>query len=289
MTTRKDATQTPTPIQLRRPGGTRTLMRCMGYLRPYWRYVTGSYLVLLIINGITLSLPLIIRSIIDDGIAKGAADLIWRGVLAIMGLTLINGLFTFLSGRWTEVASQGVAYDLRNEIHDKLQSLSFSYHDRSETGQLLARSIGDVDRIRFLTGRAFLRMITVTVLIVTVAISMFVMNGRLALLTLTTIPFLAYGAMDFGRRFRPMFRAIREQMDRLTTHLEQNLRGARIVTAFAQEGKEIQRFDDKNAAVFQLNIAAARIRATNMPPSAFSHIERNLYIVKGFCFFPIRS
>jgi ATP-binding cassette subfamily B protein len=163
------------------------------------------------------------------------------------------------------VASQTVAYDLRNAIHDKLQSLSFSYHDRSETGQLLARSVGDVDRIRFLTGRAFLRMITVTVLIITVAISMFVMNWRLALLTLTTIPFLAYGAMDFGRRFRPMFRAIRQQMDGLTTHLEQNLRGARIVTAFAQEDKEIQRFDEKNAEVFQLNIAAARIRATNMP------------------------
>ena len=261
----KDATETPTPIQLRRPGGTRTLMRCMGYLRPYWRYVTGSYLVLLINNGITLSLPLIIRSIIDDGIAVGAGDLIWRGVLAIVGLTLINGLFTFLSGRWTEVASQSVAYDLRNAIHAKLQSLSFSYHDRSETGQLLARSVGDVDRIRFLTGRAFLRMIMVTVLIVTVAISMFVMNWRLALLTLTTIPFLAYGAMDFGRRFRPMFRAIRQQMDGLTTHLEQNLRGARIVTAFAQEEKEIHRFDHKNTEVFQLNIAAARIRATNMP------------------------
>jgi ABC-type multidrug transport system fused ATPase/permease subunit len=261
----RSAAQAPAPIQLRRPGGTRTLMRCMRYLRPYWPYVAGSYLLLLINNGITLSLPLIIRSIIDDGIGGGNASLIWQGVLTIMGLTLINGLFTFFSGRWTELASQSVAYDLRNAIHDKLQSLSFSYHDRSETGQLLARSVGDVDRIRFLTGRAFLRMITVTVLIITVAIAMFTMNWRLALLTLTTIPFLAYGAMDFGRRFRPMFRAIREQMDGLTTRLEQNLRGARIVTAFAQEEKEIQRFDDKNTEVFQLNIAAARIRATNMP------------------------
>ena len=260
-----DAPQAPTPIQLRRPGDTRVLLRCMGYLRPYWRHVVGSYLILLINNGITLSVPLIVRSIVDEGIAGGASDLIWRGVLSILGLTLISGLFTFLSGRWTEVASQSVAYDLRNAIHNKLQSLSFSYHDRSETGQLLARSVGDVDRIRFLTGRAFLRMVTVTVLIVSIAISMFVMNWRLALLTLATIPFLAYGAMDFGRRFRPMFRAIRRQMDELTTHLEQNLRGAQIVTAFAQEEKEIDRFDDKNADVFQLNIAAARIRATNMP------------------------
>jgi len=220
---------------------------------------------MLINNGITLSVPLIVRFIVDQGIAGGASNLIWRGVGAILGLTLVNGLFTFLSGRWTEVASQSVAYDLRNAIHNKLQSLSFSYHDRSETGQLLARSVGDVDRIRFLTGRAVLNMVTVIVLIVSIAVSMFVMNWRLALLTLATVPFLAYGALDFGRRFRPMFRAIRQQMDELTTHLEQNLRGAQIVTAFAQERKEIERFDDKNAEVFQLNVAAARIRSTNMP------------------------
>ena len=79
----RDAAQTPTPIQLRRPGGRRTLMRCMGYLRPYWRHVTGAYLVLLINNGITLTLPLIIRFIIDDGIAGGSANLIWRGVSAM--------------------------------------------------------------------------------------------------------------------------------------------------------------------------------------------------------------
>ena len=256
---------TPEPIKLRRPGARHTLFRCMGYLRPYWAFVAGSYLLLLINNGITLGMPLIIRSIVDRGIRGSDIGAIQRGVVALMALTLVRGVSIFLSGRWTEVASRNVSYDLRNAIHDKLQSLSFSYHDRAETGQLLTRAISDVDRVRFLTGRAFVRLTEVTTLILGVAISMMVMDLRLALLTLSLVPFLAYGALSFGRRYRPLSQAIQQQVSALTTSLEQNLRGARIVKAFAQEPAEIRRFDEGNAGLFELNVTTSRLRALNLP------------------------
>jgi len=259
------AADTPAPIQLRRLGGGRTLVRCLSYLRPYWGFVLGSYLLLLINNGITLSMPLIIRSVVDQGIRGGDISTIRWGTVVLLTLTLIRGLLIFLSGRWTEVASQNVAYDLRNRIHDKLQSLSFSYHDQAETGQLLARAIGDVERVRFLTGRAFVRLTEVITLLLGIAISMMVMNLHLALLTLIIVPFLAYGALDFGRRYRPIWRVIRQQVSALTTRLEQNLRGARIVTAFAQEWAEIRCFEDENVKLFELHMAAARMRALNLP------------------------
>jgi ATP-binding cassette subfamily B protein len=237
----------------------------MSYLRPYRRFVAGSYLLLLVNNGITLGMPLIIRSIIDDGIRGGNAGAIRWGVLALMGLTLIRGLFTFLFGRWTEVASQNVAYDLRNAIHDKLQSLSFSYHDQAETGQLLARAISDVDRVRFLTGRAFVRLIEITTLLLGIGVSMLVMNTRLALLTLTVVPLLAYSALIFGRRYRPLSQQIQQQVAKLTTRLEQNLRGARIVKAFAQEWAEVRHFDEENARLLALNVKAARLSSFIQP------------------------
>jgi ATP-binding cassette subfamily B protein len=227
--------------------------------------VAGSYLLLLATSGVLMATPLIMRSIVDQGIRQSDIPVIQRGVLILLGLTVIRGLFSFLSNRWTEVSSQNVAYDLRNAIHDKLQSLSFSYHDRAETGELLSRAVGDVDRIRFLTGRAFVRMLEVVILVVGVAVSMAAMNLRLALLTLVVVPFLAYGAWDFGRRYRPLFRLIRERTDALTTRLEQNLRGARIVTAFAQEQAEIRRFDEENIRVFELSIRGARMRSLNQP------------------------
>lgn len=243
----------------------RVLLRCLSYLRPYWPFVVASYLLLLLNNGITLEIPLVIRSIVDRGIRGGQYETILRGTLILMGLALARGLFTYLSGRWTETASQNVAYDLRNAIHDKLQSLSFSYHDQAETGQLLTRAISDVDRVRFLTGRAIVRLVEVFVLVVGIGVSMMLMHLQLALLTLTVVPLLVYNAFSFGARFRPLSRDIQQQVSALTTHLEQNLRGARIVKAFAQEKAEIARFDEENATLLALNLSAARMQALNLP------------------------
>src|SRR5689334_11457607 len=133
----------------------RILIRCFGYLRPYWRLTAGVYLSMLVITGLTLAVPQLIRWIVDRGIRDNDMRLLG---LATLALTLLKGMVAFWQGRWAEVASQSVAYDLRNAIHRRLLGLSFSYHDRSETGQLLSRALQDVERIRFLTGRAFLRL-----------------------------------------------------------------------------------------------------------------------------------
>ena len=252
-------------LQLRRPGSGRTLLRCLRQLRPYRRFVLASYLLLLVDNGIALGMPLIIRAIIDQGIKGGHLGTIGWGVAALMGLTLARGLGTFLSGRWTELASQNVAYDLRNAIHGKLQALSFSFHDRAETGELLTRAVSDVDRVRFLTGRAFVRLVEVVTLILGVAIAMLSLHPGLALLTLIVVPLLSYQALAFGVRYRPLSRVVQQQLAGLTTRLEQNLRGARIVKAFAQEQAEIARFEEENSALFALNVTASRLRAINLP------------------------
>ena len=116
-------------------------------------------------------------------------------MVAILGITLVKGVLNFLQGRWTEIASQGVAYDLRNALYRKLSALSFSYHDRSQVGQLLSRAVQDVDRIRFMTGRALLRLAEGVLLLIGTASSSFTMNPCLALLALWTMPILAYWAL----------------------------------------------------------------------------------------------
>ena len=241
------------------------LLRCFRRLRPYWRPVAGAYLALLAINALALVIPQFVRWVVDQGIRYQNTPLLGWSVLALLGLTLIKGVLTFKQGQWTETASQGVAYDLRNAIHRKLAELSFSYHDRTETGQLLSRAVEDVERIRFLTGRAFLRLTEGTVLLLGTAGVLIWMNPRLALLALGTMPFLAQRALYFGRRFRPLSLAIQQQLAVLTTRLEQNLRGARVVKAFAQEEAEIARFDRENGRWFDLAARAARLQASNVP------------------------
>ena len=251
------------PLHKRNTG--RILWRCFGHLHPYWRLTAGAYLTLLGITALNLIIPQFIRWMVDQGIGGQDVRLLAWSVLALLGLTLVKGVLLLLQGRWTETASQGVAYDLRNAIHRKLAGLSFAYHNRTETGQLLSRAIQDVERIRFLTGRASLRLAEGPVLLVGTAAVLVWMNPHLALLALATMPLLGYRAYHFGRRSRPLSALMQNQTAILTTRLEQNLRGTRTVKAFAQEEAEIARFDRENDRWFDLAAQAARLQAINIP------------------------
>jgi len=243
----------------------RVVARCLSYLRYYWPGVLVAYLAVIGVNGLNLIVPQMIRRGVDVGIRGGDRAALLQVCLALVGLVLVKGVLTFAQGYLSEWASQGVAYRLRNAIHEKLQSLSFSYHDRAESGQLLARAVSDVDRIRFLTGRAFLRLVDTLVLFVGTAIVLFNTNAPLAILSLGTMPFLAAQATRYGRVFRPLSGQVQQQLAVLTTRLEQNLRGTRLVRAFAQEPAECERFDCENEKLFSLSVRQARLQAWNVP------------------------
>ena len=168
-------------------------------------------------------------------------------------------------GILSEIASQNVAYDLRNEIQKKLTLLSFSFHDQSETGELLSRAIQDVERIRFLTGRATIRILDGALLLIITAVVMLVMDFKLALLVLVTMPLLVFLAVNFGVKYRPLSLMVQKQLAVLTTAVEQNLRGSRIVKAFAQEDAEIERFNKENNQWFELSVTSAQMQAINVP------------------------
>lgn len=250
---------------MNQPTDYQLLRRCFRYLNRYRQHMIGIYATMLIINLINIAAPQLIRVGIDDGIYNSDLTLLGQSVLLLLGITLVKGVFVYWQGQWTEVASQGVAYDLRNELLTKLAHLSFAYHDRTEAGQILSRAMQDVERIRFLTGRAVLRLVEGGVLIVFTAVTLIWMNGTLALLIILTLPLLLQRAYSYGRVFRPLSYDIQNQLGTLTTQIEQNLRGAAIVKAFAQEDAEIGRFVRQNEKWFQLAAKSARIQAINSP------------------------
>ena len=154
----------------------RILWRAVRYLDASRFKVIGIYLTMALIQGIIVTVPQLIRWLIDRGIYGGDLNLLNQAIAALLGLTLIKGIVTFYQGRWTEEVSQQVAFDLRNDIQNKLNALSFSFHDQTEAGQILSRSIQDVERIRFLSGRAVLRIIEGTLLMVATLGVLFFMN-----------------------------------------------------------------------------------------------------------------
>lgn len=241
------------------------LWRCFQYLRPYSKLEISIYGLMILINLINILLPQLFRWAIDDGIYGGNMQLLGQAVSGLLLLTLVKGVMNYYQGDWTEAASQSVAYDIRNELLQKLASLSFSFHDRTEAGQILTRAMQDVERIRFLTGRAVLRIVEGVVLILFTAVTLLLMNPTLATLIILTLPLLLHRATKFGKQFRPLSLDIQNQLGALTTQLEQNLRGARIVKAFAQENAEIERFTAENEKWFELAAKSTRVQAVHAP------------------------
>lgn len=241
------------------------LRRAFGYLRPYWKQVLGAYGGLAAILALNMLIPQFLRWIIDNGIKGRQLNVLTWSVLALLGLTLIKGVFNYFQGMLSEKASQNVAYDLRNDIQKKLTRLSFSFHDQSETGELLSRAVQDVERVRFLTGRASMRIIDGALMLIFTMVVMLIMDYRLGLLILVTMPLLVFQALRFGTRFRPLSLHVQKQLAILTTTVEQNLRGTKVVKAYAQEDAEINRFDTENNHWFNLSQRAARMQAINIP------------------------
>ncbi|MCB0033469.1 MAG: ABC transporter ATP-binding protein [Anaerolineales bacterium] len=247
------------------PTDRQILWRCFQYLQPYKTLEIGIYGLMILINLVNVFMPQLIRWSIDNGIYQNDLILLSQAVGALLLLTLFKGMMIYYQGVWTEVASQYVAYDIRQALLHKLAQLSFSFHDQTEAGQILSRAMQDVERIRFLTGRAVLRIIEGGILLLFTAGALFLMNPTLALLVTITLPILIHRAYIYGRQLRPLSYEIQDQLGNLTTQLEQNLRGAQIVKAFAQETAETEKFVAENETWFNLSAKSAAIEAVNAP------------------------
>jgi ATP-binding cassette subfamily B protein len=241
------------------------LLRLLRYAYRYRFFTVLAYLCLLATTGLNLTQPIIIAQVIDRGIGQRDAPflLLAAGLLVVVNVT--SSLFNFATSYLNEFVSQRVAYDLRNALYDHLQRLSFAYHDRAKTGELMSRVTSDVDSARIFTGQGILQTVNTVVVYVTVLALMFSLHWRLALLSLVTMPFLAYTAIQYGTKVRPLYSRIQRQWAQLTAVLQENVTGVRVVKAFARERFEVEKFERENQAYMERNVAATRLQALVYP------------------------
>ena len=241
------------------------LGKALRYLKRHWLTTLGAYLSLLLATGTSLVSPKLVQLLIDRGIAARQMRTIVVMALAMVAVALVGALFSFLQGYLSEKASQGVAYDLRNALYAKIQSLSFSYHDRAQTGQLMTRATSDVEMVRRFTGMGFLQMLNAVVMLAGSLVVLFSMNWRLTLLILLITPATLALFTVFGRHVRPMFMRVQQKLAALSTVLQENLAGARVVKAFAREPYEAERFRQANQALLADNLAVNKALALLFP------------------------
>ena len=243
----------------------RALARSLSYLRPYRWGAAASLICLLAGSAGNLAVPRLTQQIIDSGILAGRMQAILLGALLIFGVTALRSLFTYLQGALAARVSQGVAYDLRNALYDHIQSLSFSYHDRSQTGQLLTRATSDVDMVRLFISTGVIQIASTLALLIGSLSLLFATNWRLAL---HVIPLMAVVFAIFSylaKVGRPLFRTIQEKIAALNTRLEENIVGVRTVKAFTGARREQERFEVESRDLHDRMMRAGRLFSLAIP------------------------
>ena len=228
-------------------------------LRGLWRLMTGFRLTYL---GATLSLALaavaqtstylLLRFFIDDVLGQeDSMRLLPLVALGFVGLALIQGTFTFLSGRFAAQTAEGTVQRLRNYLYDHLQRLSFTYHDRIQTGELVQRCTSDVDALRRFYADQAIGVGRIILLFVINFIALLILDWKLALLSVVVVPLIVVISILFFGRVSKLYEAYQEQEANLSTSLQENLSGIRVVKAFARGDYERDRFEVENSEKYR--------------------------------------
>ena len=181
----------------------------------------------------------------------------------ILGLSIIRGVLSYFQNYLAESISQEVSYDIRNMLYDHVQHMSFGFHDRHHTGALMSRAITDVDNIRMFIQMGLVRSPYFFVLLVAVAVILFVKDWRLGLVSVSFMPVLVIYSGVINQKMRRVWLLVQEKMADMSTVLQENFTGIRVVKAFAAEPYEEAKFDGWNREVAEHYVVAERMRASS--------------------------
>jgi ATP-binding cassette subfamily B protein len=254
----------------------RHLIRLYTYFRPYkWQLVIGTVSVFLA-GAFGMISPLMINYAIEFGLnpeREGgevvAIDVDPLFLVLACGAVLLfaigRGLAAFAQQYVSQKIGQDASYDLRNLIFNNLQSLSYAYHDKVQTGQVMSRIIQDVESIRMFPGQGLLRLLYIVVMLAVAVGGMFVINWQLALISLVTVPFVAWRSYVLAYKVRPIWMAVQENIAEISRVAEEALSGIRVVKAFSREDYESAKFRETTELSAELNFQAAKIQSINQP------------------------
>ena len=246
-------------------GGLRAVRRALLYLRSYKGEATLAFVALLLASAASLTAPQLIRIAIDEGIAPRRLNVVLLAVGGLAAAALLRGLFTFLQGYLAERASQGVAYDLRNDLFAKIERLGFGYYDRVETGQLVTRLTSDVEQIRSFAGSGVVQMAAAVVMLFGTTTLLILLDWQLALLALAVVPVIFVVLLRFVRRIGPLFREVQQTLGRLNSVLQEDLAGTRVIRTFVREDYEVARYRSVNDELLGKNLETVRAFSNNFP------------------------
>ncbi|HME06365.1 MAG TPA: ABC transporter ATP-binding protein [Bryobacteraceae bacterium] len=237
--------------------------------RPYlWRYRRGLFLgtgALIVKDILGALVPLIIKFGVDSLTRGFRLSLVFEFAAALVVISFFKGIFQY----WMRVIligmSRDVEFDLRNDLFSHLVKLSSDFYARYRTGDIMARATNDLNAVRMMFGPGIMYWAETMLTAVLAIAVMLVVDWRLTLIALLPAPLVSGVMIYFGRRIHDRFEAIQKMFSDISSRVQENLSGMRVVRAYAQEAAELGTFETLNQDYIEQNLKLARLSAVFMP------------------------
>ena len=245
------------------------MWRSLLTLKPYlWRYRGGlarGIGALIAKDALAVVLPLLIRSGVDSLTHGFRLQVVMKFAALLIGLSLVKGVFQY----WMRVIliglSRDIEYDLRNDLFSRLVTLSQDFYSKFRTGDIMARSTNDLNAVRMMLGPGIMYWTETSIMLMLAVAVMLRTDARLTLIALIPAPAVSFAVIFFGRRIHTRFEHIQKMFSEISSRVQENLAGVRVVRAYAQESAEVAQFERLNHDYIRENIGHARIQGAFMP------------------------
>jgi ATP-binding cassette subfamily B multidrug efflux pump len=238
-------------------------------LFPYLRKYRGSYFIgticVFINNGVWILFPLVLRRAVD-GLQGGVTrEKLLTYSLQLMGVAAIKGIFQFLT-RWMVIGiSREIEFDLRNDLFRHLESLSYSYYQRTRTGDIMARATNDLNAVRMLLGPAIMYSANTIVFTAGALAFMLSISPRLTFYAFLPLPLVSITVQYFGKQIHERFEKIQAMFSEISARAQENFSGARVIRAYVQEEPEIAAFETSNREYINRSLKLVRLMGMLWP------------------------
>ncbi len=240
----------------------RVVFRLMKYAFRHKWYLIGAYVAMIASTLSALVVPRMLGEAIDTALASGLQSRLLLLAAIIVIFSLLRGVFSYGQRYLSESLSQRSAYDLREDFFRKLQSMSFGFFDKEQTGNLMSKATQDVEAVRMFVSMGMVRGLSIFVMLGAVSVMMATINWRLTIVSMAFVPIILWRALALSKVLRPTWMRVQEETGALTTVLQENLAGMKVVKAFGARRFEESKFNAKADSLANLTYSATRLFAS---------------------------
>jgi subfamily B ATP-binding cassette protein MsbA len=246
-----------------------TIFRILQYVKPYKRWLAISMICMVIVSSMAGAQAYMVKPLLDEIFFKQDRTMLTLVPLAILGIFLVKGLFSYGYNYLLVKVGQSVIRDLRNLLYSHIQSLPLSFFQKKPTGELISRIISDVSLIQGAVSSVLVGILKDTFQVFFLIGVIFYQDWRMALIAMVSLPLVVYPIINFGRRHRRLSRGSQQTTAQVSNILYETITGNRIVKAFCMEKYEVGRFAKTLDKLFAIVMRDTRIAAISRPLMEF--------------------